>query len=314
MNYRTLGRTGLKVSTVGFGAWAIGGNRFGNSYGPTDDETSRRAIAKALDLGCTFFDTADVYGHGHSETLLGEVIGNSPEVIIATKVGGAYMYNDPRWGHINFSPQYIRFACQQSLQRLRRDYIDLYQLHNPDIGLIGDGHVFEALDQLRSEGLIRFYGVSIFTPEEGMACIRNGKPDTLQVVYNLFFQVPAQELFPLAREHNIGIIAREPLANGFLSGKYDEAANFPPGDIRSRWPREHLLAYVQAARALRFLQTKARTLAQAAIRFALDNPAVSVVIPGCKNEAQVAENLAAADQAPLSHEESQRIQEVLFGG
>lgn len=314
MNFRTLGRTGLKVSEVGFGAWAIGGNRFGNSYGPTDDDESEAAIAKALALGCTFFDTADVYGHGHSEELLGEVIGGDPNIFIATKVGGSYMYNDPQIGHINFSPQFIRFACQESLKRLRRDCIDLYQLHNPNIDLIRDGRVFAALDQLKSEGLIRFYGVSIFTPEEGIACIQNGSPDTLQVVYNIFFQAPAQELFPLAKRNNIGIIAREPLANGFLTGKYRDNASFAPGDIRARWPQQHLLAYVRAAQALAFLQKDGRSLAQAAIRFVLDQDAVSTVIPGAKKETHVEENLAASDLAPLSEDAHQQIRKVLFGG
>ncbi|HYU20487.1 MAG TPA: aldo/keto reductase [Chloroflexota bacterium] len=215
MNTRVLGRTGLVVSAIGFGAWAVGGNDHGNSYGTTDDETSRRAIRKAVGLGCTFFDTADVYGHGHSEELLGEVLSEcSEQTCVATK-GGA---NFSGWGRgqgLDFRPEYIRFACTESLRRLRRDCIDLYQLHNPSLDEIAAGSIFDMLDDLRSEGKIRFYGLSIHRSEEGLAAIEDGRPQTLQVVYNLADQRPARRLFPAAKAAGAGIIARESLWNGF---------------------------------------------------------------------------------------------------
>src|SRR5256712_7670966 len=166
MKTRTLGRTGLTVSEIGFGAWAIGGNAHGNSYGPTDDELSLAAIGRALELGCNFFDTADVYGHGHSEDLLGQALrGHRSEVIIATKVGGDFYHGTPR---MNFNSDYLEFALGKSCERLGTDYIDLYQLHNPPIQLIKDGRIFKILDRLKASGKIRHYGISIHDPQEGL--------------------------------------------------------------------------------------------------------------------------------------------------
>ena len=161
MKTRILGGTNIEVSEVGFGAWAIGGNAHGNSYGPTDDTVSVRAIEEALDLGCTFFDTADVYGHGHSEHLLGATLGKRrKDVVIATKVGNDFYGSRPR---LDFSKDYIRTALENSLARLGTSYVDIYQLHNPPHGAIRDGSVFELLNRLKEEGKIRASGISIFT-------------------------------------------------------------------------------------------------------------------------------------------------------
>ncbi|GBD10567.1 General stress protein 69 [bacterium HR23] len=311
MRRRPLGNTGLLVSEVGFGAWAIGGNLYGNSYGPTDDAVSRRAIQEALDLGCTFFDTADVYGHGHSEELLGEVLGNRPDVVVATKVGGNFYRGETVV--MDFSPRYIRFACEQSLRRLRREAIDLYQLHNPPLPFLYHPALYSVLEDLQREGKIRFYGVSIHAPQEGLAVLRAGRPATLQVVYNLLRQEMASDLFPIAQERGVGIVAREPLHNGFLTGKYNADASFPPGDIRHQWPRAYIHRLVQAVDALRPLATPRRTLAQLAIRFVLDNPAVAVVIPGAKTPEQVRENIASASLPPLTEEERAFIRQALRG-
>lgn len=328
MEYRQLGRTGLRVSAIGFGAWAIGGAAFGNSYGPTDDAVSNAAIRRALELGCTFFDTADVYGHGHSEELLGAALVAArarDQVVLATKAG-ANFYNrevepalTPRLAaylgrslrdyaadavlpvthSVNFSPAYLRFACEQSLRRLRTDVIDLYQLHNPSLALIEQGEVWQALDELKQAGKIRFYGVSIHQPVEGIAAMASGKPDAIQVVYNLFDQAAAAQLFPLAQAAHVAIIAREPLANGFLTGKYQPGASFAPGDLRGAWPADYVASRVRAAQALAAAMARPGvSLAQAAIRFVLDQPAVSTVIPGAKTPAHVEQNLAAVDLAP----------------
>ena len=327
MEYRQLGRTGLQVSAIGFGAWAIGGAAFGNSYGPTDDATSSAAIRRALELGCTFFDTADVYGHGHSEELLGAVLRAArarDQVVIATKVGANFYNRDldpalaprlaaylgrsltdfaaeavlPVTHSTNFSPGYLRFACEQSLRRLRTDVIDLYQLHNPSLALIEQGDVWQALDELKQAGKIRFYGVSIHQPVEGIAAVVSGKPDAIQVVYNLFDQAAAAQLFPLAQVAQVAIIAREPLANGFLTGKYQAGASFAPGDLRAAWPADYVATRIRAAQTLAAAMVRPGvTLAQAAIRFVLDQPAVSTVIPGAKTSAQVEQNLAAAGLA-----------------
>jgi aryl-alcohol dehydrogenase-like predicted oxidoreductase len=337
MHTRTLGRTGLQVSEIGFGAWAVGGDRFGNSYGPTDDAVSRAAIHAALDAGCTFFDTADVYGHGHSETLLGEVIAERRmrgQVVLATKGGGNF-YNirvDPRvvaqfeqrtgrqlseYGarsilpvvhRADFDAAYIEFALEQSLRRLRTDWIDLYQLHNPTEQQIRDGALFDVLDRLKQAGKIRFYGASIHQLAEGAAAVAGGRADTVQVAYSLMSQQAAHELFPVAEAAGVGIIAREPLANGILSGKYDVLDEFADSDIRSRWPARYRMARVEAAAFLQdVLAQPGRTLAQAALRFALDNPAVSVVVAGAKTPGQVLENLAASALPPLTAAERDAI-------
>ena len=224
MKYRTLGKTGLKVSEIGFGAWAIGGDAFGNSYGPTDDQTSLESLKKALDLGCNFFDTADAYGHGHSEELLGRALkGRRNEVIIATKAGADFYHDPPR---MNFSADYLSFALGKSLERLQTDHVDLYQLHNPPIQLLKTGKIFETLEKLVEAGRISYYGVSIHDPEEGIYAMKNGRPTALQVVFNILRQESKNRLFQAARENNVAIIAREPLSNGFLTGKFNEDSTF----------------------------------------------------------------------------------------
>lgn len=305
MNYRVLGRTGMRVGEVGFGGWAIGGN----SYGATRDDESRAAVQRALEMGCNFFDTADVYGYGKSEEILGKVL-QGQDVIIATKVGGNF-YGDSTV--MDFSPKYISFAVEQSLRRLRRDHIDLYQLHNPPTHLIRRGDIFEAMEQLKARGKIRFYGVSVYSSQDGIDAIEDGRPDTIQVTYNIFAQEPNLKLFPMAKERNIGIIAREPLSNGLLTGKYELPVWFSKKDIRRQWPQDYIEMRIKATQALRFLAIEGqRTLAQAAIRYVLDNDAVSVTIPGAKTAAQVEENVRSAELPPLTQEEMARITHTLF--
>ncbi len=308
MKKRPLGRTGLQVSEVGFGAWAIGGNAHGNSYGPTDDKTSIEAVRRAVDLGCTFFDTADVYGWGHSEEILGEALeGRRDEVHLATKVGGDFYHGGVR---MNFDPGYLAFALDRSLKRLRTDHVDLYQLHNPPPEIMGDPATYEALDSLKAENKILHYGVSIHEPDEGHLCIEAGKPETLQVPFSVLRQEWVDELFADARKANVGIIAREPLANGFLAGKIPPTAQFPHGDIRHHWPRQMVDARTSLASRLSFLKGKGRTLAQAALRFVLAYPEVSTTIPGCKTPAQAEEDLGASDAPPLSNEEIAQLRNL----
>lgn len=321
MTTRVLGRTGLEVRPIGFGGWAIGGNRFGNSYGPTDDAESKRAVRRACELGCNFFDTADAYGHGHSEALLGEALdGRRHDVIVATKVGGNFYNRDvnpllvgrisdalgrplaelprdvplPLTHDANFRPSYLRFAVEQSLRRLRSDYIDLLQLHNPALGLIATADTYQVLEDLRAEGKIRFYGVSVHPPEEGLAAITVTRPDTVQIVYNLVRREAEDAFFPAARAAGVGVIAREPLANGLLAAGYGLDRTWDPGDIRARMPRPYVAQLIALSRRVRELADQAGcTPAQLALKFVLDNDAVSVVIVGMKTVAQVDENLAA---------------------
>ncbi len=300
-----MGKTGLKVSEVGFGAWAIGGNAHGNSYGHTDDKTSLEAVKKALDLGCNFFDTADVYGHGHSEELLGKALeGRRDEVVIATKVGGDFYHGTPR---MNFTPEYLLFALQKSLERLRTDYIDVYQLHTPPVQLVKNPGLFRVLEDIEKTGKIRHYGISIHDPAEGIFAMKTGHPSTIQVVFNILRQEAKNELFGLARENKVAIIAREPLANGFLTGKRKREETFPEGDIRHNFPRNYIASMVHSVEKLRFLEQKGRTLAQAAIRFTLDNADVSTTIPGAKTAEQVQENIQASDLPSLTGEDLMRV-------
>lgn len=301
MQRRELGRTGVSVSEIGFGAWAIGGNAHGNSYGPTDDATSIAAIRRAVDLGCNFFDTADVYGWGHSEELLGEALeGRRDEVYLATKVGGDFYHGGVR---LDFEPGYIGFALAQSLRRLRTDHVDLYQLHNPPASMMGDPATYEILESLKAEGKIDHYGVSVHEPVEALLCMDSGKPEVLQIPFSLFRQEWIEEVLPQAHRAGTGIIAREPLGNGFLTGTIATDARFAVGDIRSYWPRPMVAGRVAAADRLRFLAREGRTRTQAALRFVLAFPEVSTTIPGAKTPSQVEENLRASDAAALSEAE-----------
>lgn len=305
MKYRTLGKTGLKVSEVGFGAWAIGGDNYGNSYGPTDDRVSLAAVERAFELGCNFYDTADVYGHGHSEELLGQALKeHRDEVILATKVGGDFYHDPPR---MNFDPEYLEFASAKSCERLQTDHIDLYQLHNPPAQLLKSGKIFEGLEKLKDSGRIRHYGISIHDPQEGHLSMKYGQPAAIQLVFNLLRQEAKNRLFQTAREQNVAIIAREPLSNGFLAGKFSIDSTFPSGDIRSNFPRNYQSGLVRAAQQLRLLESKTRTLAQASIRFVLDHKDVSTVIPGAKTPQQIEEDIRASDLPSLTGEELLRI-------
>ncbi len=320
MKRRILGRTDLAVSEVGFGGWAIGGNQYGNSYGATDDSESLRTVRRAHELGCNFFDTADVYGLGHSEELLGRALQPvRHDVVIATKVGGNFYNRDvhplvtdriaaalgrplaqvppdaplPVTHDTRFSADYVRFAVTQSLRRLGTDYIDLLQLHNPPLQLIGRQETYEVLEELKRDGLIRWYGVSVHPPDEGLAAVTATMPDTVQIAYNLARREAAGQFFPAARAANVGVIAREPLANGFLGGGYAPEHAFEPGDIRARMPAAHVAQLAALGQRVRELAAQVGyTAAQMALKFVLDEPAVSTAIVGMKTVSQVEENLS----------------------
>jgi len=318
MKYRKLGRTGLEVSEIGFGAWAVGGpSKLGDrqiGWGKVDDETSLKAIQTAFDLGVTFFDTADVYGAGHSEELIGKALADKRDkVVIATKVGNRTTWYG-KWKK-DFSRKWILKAIDKSLRRLRTDYVDVYQLHSaPDVSDYSD-EPFEALEELKHAGKIRFYGVSVGPFEHGPEVIRRTKADVIQVIYNILSRGPEEELFPLAQERDVGIIARVPLASGFLTGKYTRDTRFPEDDHRSHsYPPEKIRATVEAVEKLDFLTAGGkRTLAEAALQFCLAHPAVSVVIPGAKTPEHVRDNVAASEAEPLTDEELKRIRDTVPG-
>jgi aryl-alcohol dehydrogenase-like predicted oxidoreductase len=295
----------LQVSEIGFGAMTIGGEIFG----ATDDQESLRALHRAVDLGMNFIDTADAYGRGHSEELLAQLLKTRrKEVILATKGGNQFTV---RQGLRNFDPDYIASALEASLKRLQIDTIDLYQLHNPSPEVMRRGEIFERLDRCKREGKIRFYGVSLEKTADGLVAIETGKPDTLQVVYNILHQDPEEHLFPLAQRENIGILARVPLERGVLSGRFKNTAEFAQKDWRRGAFSEEGLAQTHAAvDKLGFLvKGDVPTLAQAALRFILSNPAVSTVIPGIRTVKQVEDNIAVSGRT-LPEEDIVRLREL----
>ena len=316
MRYRVLGRTGLRVSEVGFGAWAIGGPaKLGDveiGWGEVDDALSLRAIEAAYDAGVTFFDTADAYGAGRSEGLIGTALKSKRDrVVIATKVGNRTSA-DGRWLK-DFSKSWILDAIDASLTRLGMDYVDLYQLHSATETAHYRDETFEALEALKAVGKIRFYGISVGPCAHGPWAIRNTPADTIQVVYNMLEREPEAELLPLARERGIAIIARVPLASGFLTGKFTPETRFAANDHRSRtYPPERIRNIVAQVARLDFLTAgKDKTLAQAALQYCLAHPAVSAVIPGAKTPEQARANAAASDGILLTADEVTRARAAL---
>lgn len=300
MQYRELGRTGIKVSVIGFGAWAIGGAAEASGtplgWGRTSDDESLAAIRRARDLGVNFFDTADSYGFGRSESLLGIVLSRTrQDVVLATKVG--VVRGSTGELKKDFSRQHIFHAVDGSLKRLRTDYIDVYQVHNPTIAELRREEIQEAMEMLQDAGKIRFWGVSISTPEEGMEIVQRGWAHALQVLYNVLNQAPARELFPAAKEKGYGIIARVPLASGLLTGKFRPDAVFPADDLRQNFLMarrlEEVLGRVDEVKSI--IGGTARTLAEGALRFVVADDAVSTTIPGARNARQVEMNVGAAD-------------------
>jgi aryl-alcohol dehydrogenase-like predicted oxidoreductase len=293
MQYRTLGSTGLKVSVIGLGTMVHAGH-----FGPMKDEESLAAIDTALELGVNFIDTSDAYGAGYSETLLGNALkGRRDKVILATK-GGNVMVG-PNKGKRIFTQKYIDDVLHGSLKRLQTDWIDLYQLHNPDVEVIERGEVWEVLEKRKKEGKIRHYGVSINTMAEGIAAAKGGRAETIQVEYSLLQQEPAEEIFPPAQAANVGIVARLPLKRGILTGKLTQTdeQRFQGEDVRARsFKGEAFAKELAKAEKLRFLvHGPVKTLGQAALAFCVAHPAVTIAIPGARNAQQMRENAVAGD-------------------
>jgi aryl-alcohol dehydrogenase-like predicted oxidoreductase len=293
MKYRTLGKTGLRVSVIGLGTMVHAGH-----FGPMKDSESLGAIETALELGVNFIDTSDAYGAGYSETLLGNALkGKRDKVILATK--GGNVMTGPNRGKRIFEPDYISRVMNESLERLQTDYIDLYQLHNPSVEVIEKGEVWDVLERAKQAGKIRHYGVSINTMEEGVAAVKDGRSETIQVEYNLLAQEPAEKIFPLALNANIGIIARIPLRRGILTGKLtaEDEQRFQGEDVRARsFKGEPFRQELAKAEMLRFLvHGNVKCFAQAALAFCIAHPAVSITIPGARNAEQMRENSTGAD-------------------
>lgn len=299
MEYRAFGSTDLKVSVVGFGAWAIGGPAMAGTtaigWGPVDDAESRDALRRAFDEGITFFDTADFYGLGRSERVIGEVFGNSREVVVATKVG--HRLADDGGLYVDYSGRWIQDACRASLKRLRRDAIDLYQLHSARLAHLEQGECIEAMERLREEGLIRHWGLSLntFAPgPEADFLLDRGLGSGLQLVLNLLNR-RALPVVERARQAGVGVIARMALQFGLLTGTMRPGRTFSEGDHRSFRLDDEIIGKTRTLLEPIWKQLSATgiTPTQAALTYAASVPGVSTVIPGIRTPAQAEQNAAA---------------------
>jgi aryl-alcohol dehydrogenase-like predicted oxidoreductase len=315
LEYRNLGKTGMRVSEISLGTWAFGGE-----WGMVSDEESYATLDRAIDLGVNFLDTADVYGDGRSERLIGKLLKkrSSDEIFVATKAGRRLEpHTAEGYDYENLS----RFV-DRSLANLRVETLDLLQLHCPPTEVFRRDESFEALDRLQAAGKLRNYGVSVEKVEEARMALGYPGVKTVQIIFNIFRQRPAEEFFPLAGERNVGVIARVPLASGLLSGKMTAEREFASDDHRNfnregqAFDRGETFSGVDfetglaAAEELKELVPKGHTLAQLALRWILMHPAVSCAIPGAKSPDQVADNLAAAEMPPLPEEAMNRIREI----
>lgn len=295
MEYRKFGNTDLQVSVVGFGAWAIGGGamigKTAIGWGDVDDDESIKAIRRSLELGINFFDTADIYGLGHSEDILGKEIGSKKDVIIATKVGN--VSRDEQFT-IDYSKEYILKACEASLRRLRRNEIDYYQLHSARVNHLQQGECIEAMQQLEKEGKIRYWGLSLNTFDpvpEADYLVQNNLGNGFQLVLNLLNQ-KAVPLIKTAAKKGYGIIARMPLQFGLLTGKFDKEASFSTNDHRkNRLTSEVINATNNALQPVWELCKKyGVNKTQLALSYVLSYPEVSTIIPGIRTAAHAEAN------------------------
>lgn len=301
MRHRRLGKTGYQVSEIGLGCWQLGGG-----FGALGDEAANAILDKALELGVDFWDTADVYGGGQSESRIAPKLKAHPNVRVATKLGrNGQLFND------GFTREKVKLSLTGSAKRLGVDTIDLAQLHCVPTAVLEDGSVFNWLDDLRQEGLIRHYGASVETIAQGLICLKNSGITTLQIIFNLFRQDAVTELLPLAQKADVGIIVRLPLASGLLSGKFDKNQVFAPEDHRnfnrdgaafnvgetfSGLPFEK---GVELVSRLERLNTTGWPLSHLALRWLLDQPAVSSIIAGVSRPDQLIANVEAANRPRL---------------
>jgi aryl-alcohol dehydrogenase-like predicted oxidoreductase len=318
LEYRDLGRTGMRVSEISLGTCA-----FGDGWGTVSEDDALGALNRAVDLGVNFLDTADVYGDGRSEKLIATLLKARPndEILVATKAGRRLDPHTPE----GYDYDNLSAFIERSLNNLGVEALDLLQLHCPPTEVYRQDSTFEALDWLQEAGKIRNYGVSVEKVEEARMALDYPGVATVQIIFNVFRQKPAEEFFALAEERNVGILARVPLASGLLSGKMRSDRAFTEDDHRKfnregqAFDRGETFSGVDfetgilAAEELKELVPEGNTLAQFALRWILMHPTVSCAIPGCKNPAQVEDNVAAADMSPLSDEVMQRAREIYDG-
>lgn len=320
MNRRPLGDTGMRVSEICFGCWAIGGPFFVQNraigWGQVDDEISVRAIRRGIELGINFFDTANVYGFGHSEEIVRRALeGVREEVFIASKVG---FLREPRDGkNQDFSDAAIRRSCEESLKRLGRETLDLYQLHSVPEAVVRRPEVFESLGSLKKEGKIRAIGVTVETDAAAIAAMENPAVKSVQIIFNILRQKPARTVFPAAAKKNAGILPRVPLASGLLTGTWKKGKSFPKDDHRSQPLPGETFSGLKLQDGL-FVVEKLRPIADEAgecltalaLKWIASFDAVSSIIVGMKTPAQVEENIQALEGRPLPPHAVDKINSV----
>ena len=314
MNYRELGRTGWKVSSISFGAWAIG-----SAWGTVDDKDSLAALNRALDMGVNFFDTADVYGDGRSESLLANLKRERKEdFYIATKAGRRL---NPHTAS-GYNKKNITAFVERSLKNLNTETIDLLQLHCPPTEVYYMPQTFAVLDDLIKEGKLRYYGVSVEKVEEALKAIEYPGVQTVQIIYNIFRQRPAELFFHEAIKKKVGILARLPLSSGMLTGKMTKKSTFEGDDHRKfnrhgeAFDRGETFSGVdydlslEVVEELKPLVPEGMSMTQFALRWILMNPAVTCAIPGAKNPKQADENFSAADLPEIPKSTMKKILEI----
>ncbi|MFG2038445.1 aldo/keto reductase [Dactylosporangium sp. NPDC048998] len=327
MKTRFLGRSGIEVSGLGMGCWAIGGPFWAGEqplgWGEVDDEESIRAVRRALDLGVTFFDTANVYGAGRSEQVLARALaGRRDEAVIATKFGGTFDERTRQVGPDDGSPAGVGRAVRESLRRLGTDHIDLYQLHINDLPIPAALELVPVLEDLVAQGLIRAYGWSTDHPERADAFAAAG-PHCATIQADLSVLRGSFGVLPVAEHHDLGVIVRGPLAMGLLGGRYTATSELPRDDVRGlspEWltyftdgrPSPEFLARVEGIRDV--LTSGGRTLAQGALTWLWAYDARTVPIPGCRTVAQVEENAGALAHGPLTPAELAEVERLMGRG
>ncbi|MFW6195014.1 MAG: aldo/keto reductase [Chloroflexota bacterium] len=317
MQYRTLEGTDLELSTIGFGVWSVSTNWWGH----VDPAEGVRLLQTGFDLGITFFDTADTYGAGFGEEILADALGpHRHEIVIGTKFG--YDLDAPREGQghrerpQNWSPDFVKAACEKSLRRLRTDYIDFYQAHNARLSAIQNDDLFDALETLRQQGKVRHYGVAIGPDigwlEEGEHTLRDRRVPA-QIIYNMFEQQPGRSFIQTAQQVGLGLISRVPHASGLLDGTYtrERPIEFDPSDHRTYRKREWLETGLNKLDRIQFLlEGKDSTIGQLALQFVLKPRVVSSVLPTMTSEQQLREFAAAAERDEITEDEMCRLEEL----
>ena len=318
MKYRRLPRTDMDLSEVGFGLWTVATDWWGH----IEEQDKVRLLEGAVELGINLFDTADTYGKGYGEEVLATALGHQRhDILIATKFGYDFYDSIERIGHQErpqrFEPEFIRYACEQSLKRLKTDYIDIYQLHNPRIDTLEKDEIFDLLNELVKEGKIRHYGAAlgpdIGWQEEGEAAMQERQVYSLQIIYSILEQEPARQFFPIAEREGeeVGLLSRVPHASEVLTGRYVQPPDFEEGDHRALRKHEWMTQALKKAEQVSFLaEDTGRTMAQAAIKFCLAQKTIVTVLPNFTNAEELAEYAAAPDTLDLTTEECDQLDDL----